>query len=567
MTLTLALAALLACPSQGLPPDWPVRADLSTGQSVEFRLRDGSVRTVKLVSYRAVHRARVDAAVEVTGGGRSDRTTINVGMGAVPVCLNGVRVYAYVWKEAGEKGFEKAGDQGSLPIAAGKDVGLALSDARFTMYPDMDRYAFPFENAFHEGHDLQTFLEEDGWAHAGYDVGVHSEVRLRALTDGVVTIQQYGSGPNRQGQVILNPNGPFTTPGWHFSHISGTRAPLVKSGERVKKGTPIAYPWDGGGFPYHYHMGSRHTCDFGSFHFAAEIWRHQRRDDFPAPRYWLVLAPYPGDLKSARLHAGEEGDLPGTLQPREGDPDREGARSWRFYDNFVNSVVRMGEASSPYPFGGYQNFPVNSVGYGCVYLYSSAPQQVHLKWGLSRAGKVWLNGKTVFDGAEARYATYEVLRESPIVIDKYDLPLRLRAGWNTLLVKTDHGDRKHTAWLFSAKIGDKDGRRLPEDALAMSVRDIRLEVAGAGKDWIEVRWRDPGRFCSYVESFRVDVATDPAFERSVRRDVDVGKATAHAIRGLSPGTKHFVRVKPYNASDRGGTVYWQHCDVVEGSTR
>jgi len=567
-----AASATFAGPSKDWPgPHWPKAVALKVGEQATYKLRDGGERTFKLVSYEP-GLYRTTAIVEVGGHGRTERASIHVGFDAVPVAINGVRVYGYTWKEIFqlENGFEQVDYQGKPPLMeAGKDVGFALSDARYSMYPDMDQFTYPLENAFFEAFRLGPFLAiRHKQAHAGYDVGIFGNVRVLAMMDGYVDANFWGSGNARQGQVFISSTrNPYNSPGWHFSHIKRL---LVEKGQYVKKGTPLATRPNGPG----YHMGSWNTFDFGPVHFAAEVWRHEHRDDWPCPRYWLVLTPYQGDMKDAHIHSHEGGDLPVAFLPRKGDTDKDGRLRWKFHDNFANAVVRMTEASHGYPFGIYHGAgnpnkrPYGSVGYSAVYVYSTADhtrdKAVHMKWGLSNAGKIWLNGKTLWKGTEDRYPTYNPSRESPLVIDKYDLPLPLAAGWNTLIFKTNLGTRKGTEWLYTAKIGDEKGMRRSD--LIFSTRDINAKVAKVDANSVELSWQHPDFHGSFIDTYRLDVAADPAFADLVKKDLDMGRQTSYTVSDLPGGTPLYFRIKPFNVADMGGSVYWQHADVVTATT-
>ncbi len=562
-----ATPVVTATPVAGVPTatEWPRRVDLSVGESYTFRLSDGSTRTLKLVSYRIViPRHKVEATVEVSGGGRTDRHTLHVAMDAVPVAINGLRIFAYAWKEADDNGFEPVGQQGGFPLTSGKDVGFAVGDARSTLFPEMDKYTYPFENAFHEGAFLQTWLDPDGWAHSGFDVGVYAGVHLLAPTDGWVYFDYWGG---EGGVTFTRENqGQFSSPTtWGFTHIKpGTEK--VASGSFVRKGTRLVEAT--GAVPYHFHMGGKNNLDFGSWLWAAEVWNYQHRDDYPAPRYWLALGPYSGGMSSNNIYSDESGDIPETVLPSNGVLDIKNAKQWKLADNFVNSVVRMGELLSQAPFSGYSDRDgTNSVGYAAVYIYSPSDHTtdnlVHLKFGASYGARVWLNGDSLFSGVEGRYTTYNIANESPLVIDKYDIPLPLRRGWNTLIIKTNHGDRSGTLWAMSPKIGDASGRRLPE--LVFSTRSIGLKVDSVSNNSVTVSWTHPDFHGTFVETYKLDVATDPGFNNLVVNNRDIGKVTSYTITGLAGGVQHYVRVKPYNSSDYGGNVYWQHMDVVSAT--
>ncbi|MBI2932818.1 MAG: fibronectin type III domain-containing protein [Planctomycetes bacterium] len=194
---------------------------------------------------------------------------------------------------------------------------------------------------------------------------------------------------------------------------------------------------------------------------------------------------------------------------------------------------------------------------------------MHLKWGVSYGGKVWLNGQSVFDNtstlAANRYHTYNVVTESPIAKDQYDVVLPLQAGWNALIIKTNHGDRSHTAWLFSPKIGDGGGLR--RNDLVFSARDINLSATPLGSSSVSLTWSAPDFHGSNVDTYLLDVAMDPGFAMPVQADVDLGKVAGHTVTGLAPGTTYYFRVKPFNASETpSGRVYWHHVDAVSATT-
>ena len=426
--------------------EWPERVDLAVSESFIYTLVDGTQRELTLLNYEIVYadgevvpgtapqHVRIDAEVQVRDleTGTIARTTINVALGAVPVSVNGLRLLGSSVDLA--LPFENVADQGPFPLAEGKNVGFAVNDANFTLFPDMDNYAFPYEIAFGEIPTLHAWLQYQGLrrgqAHAGYDLGgLPCNVPVKAIVDGFVTFKWYAD----QGAVFINPNGARTTPGWHMTHVK-QGGNLVPNGSWVKKGTPLATAAPGCEFDLRgsFHNGSRGSYDFNPMRFQAEIWQYEHSTDFPSPRFWLALSPFTGDMASSYMFSDESGDIPEALQPREADYDKDGEKRWRFYDNYVNSVVRMGEASSPYPFASYDNQFRNSVGYMATYIYSSQDHtnddEVRLRWGMSYGGKIWLNGKTVFEGVEDRYNTYDRPRERLLVIDKYDIVLPLKQG-------------------------------------------------------------------------------------------------------------------------------------------
>ena len=212
--------------------EWPQRVDLAVNESFIYTLVDGTQRELTLLNYDIVYadgevnprmapqHVRIDAEVEVRDldTGTIDRTTINVGLGAVPVSVNGLRLLG----NSVDLGlpFENVADQGSFPLAEGKDVGFAVNDAKFTLFPDMDKYAYPYGMAFGEIRVLHAWMQYQGLrrgqVHAGYDLGgIPCTVPVKAIADGFVTFKWYAD----QSAGFINPNGPRTTPGWHTTHI------------------------------------------------------------------------------------------------------------------------------------------------------------------------------------------------------------------------------------------------------------------------------------------------------------------------------------------------------------
>ena len=545
----------------------PAKIDLNIGESSVFTLANGSTRTVKLLGYNVlIARQLIEATVEVSGGGKTEQHALRVGFGGSPVVVNGLRIYGYAWKEANGSGFEDVGLQGGFPLTSGKDAGFAVNDASFTLFPNMEGLVYPFGNAFHEGGFLQTFLDPDGWAHSGFDVGVHANVPVLAPHDGYVWYTWYGG----QGMVwVTETNNQWASPCRIFTHIDAG-SDLVGHGSFVTAGTPIVSSvWRPAGVAYdHFHAGSCGSEDFGSWIFYQEIWNYQHRNDFAAPRYWLGLGAYSGGLSSNHIAQDESGDISASLQPRAGVTDINGSEAWKLADNLVNSAVRVGEVLSDAPFSGNgDRLGQNSVGYVATYIFSetdrTAPGQAHLKLGLSRGAHIWLNGQTVFNGTEARYDTYNTASESPLVIDKYDINLPLQKGWNTLIIKSDHGTKG--VWLVSPKIGDSAGNPLP--GVHFSLRDTALQATPVGGGQVQLSWSAVDFHATAANSYLIDVATDAGFTNIVHNGLNVGNVTSYTAGGLADGVQYHFRVRPYNTADLGGTAYLRHADTASATAQ
>ncbi|MBI2049711.1 fibronectin type III domain-containing protein [Candidatus Roizmanbacteria bacterium] len=534
-------------------PNWPAKIDLAVGESAVHTLRDGTTRTLKLVGYTATSRHDVKATIEVANGTDVKTHTLHVAFDAVPVAVNGLWVYGYAWKEADDLGYEQVGVTGSFPLTTGKDVGFAVNDALYSLFPNPERYSYPGDIAFHEGPNIiQSWLEpagenDDAVAHAGYDLKTPADKFLRAVADGWAWFQ-LPSDPSLEGQAWISASQNCEwcdNANWLWAHVKGASA-LVPKGTYVTAGTPIAL----GGR----HFGSRNTFDFGSMLFTAEIWNNEHKTDFPVPRHWLILGPYTysGVLANDNhVAVSESGSI--SANPQEGVLDKDGIKQWQFRDNFANGVVHMGELVSSLPFSGNlaDSNPANSMAYAATYVYSPVSQQVHLKWGSNNEAKVWLNGQSVLDQGTG----------GPLVIDQVDAPITLQAGWNTLIAKTSVTGG---AWRFSAKIGDVSGNNVP--GLVFSTRKIQLSQTGGTTNSIDLSWTAPNYHGTFVDSYKIDVATDLAFSNLVLNNVDIGSATIYTMSNLNPGTVYYIRVKPFNASELGGSVYDEYVDVLVAST-
>ncbi|MCG9127436.1 hypothetical protein JT359_07550 [Candidatus Poribacteria bacterium] len=103
-------------------------------------------------------------------------------------------------------------------------------------------------------------------------------------------------------------------------------------------------------------------------------------------------------------------------------------------------------------FNGYVSFGVGenwAVGYAFTTVISPIDQAVQFRFDSDDQGKVWLNGKPVFEHTETFTAE----------IDDYKFPVFLNAGKNSILVKVCERDG---GWGFYFRITDKMGNPIPD---------------------------------------------------------------------------------------------------------
>ena len=89
---------------------------------------------------------------------------------------------------------------------------------------------------------------------------------------------------------------------------------------------------------------------------------------------------------------------------------------------------------------------------------SPAERPAEIRIGTGNAWKVWLNGKFVF-GRDAYHRG--------AMLDQYLLPIQLRKGPNTLLVKCCQNEQKETwtvEWRFQLRICDQTGSAIRQAA-------------------------------------------------------------------------------------------------------
>ena len=92
-----------------------------------------------------------------------------------------------------------------------------------------------------------------------------------------------------------------------------------------------------------------------------------------------------------------------------------------------------------------------TVGYAYTEFESSRARSAEIRLGCKNAWKIWLNGKLIFGRDEYHRGQK---------IDQYKLPIELKAGKNTILVKACQNEQTEewtVQWEFQLRICDATG--------------------------------------------------------------------------------------------------------------
>jgi hypothetical protein len=162
--------------------------------------------------------------------------------------------------------------------------------------------------------------------------------------------------------------------------------------------------------------------------------------------WWVVGpfdAPFPGGLDTC-FPSETRPELDATYADREGRPVR-----WQQVRRDVRTPTDVtGEfrVNLEEVFGGRRP---NAVAYALAYLHAPAATSAVLALGANDGLVVWLNGRPVYRNAE--YRAY-LSRQQRV-------PVQLKAGTNTLLLKLNHGTGP---WLLCVHVETADGQVMPE---------------------------------------------------------------------------------------------------------
>ncbi len=150
---------------------------------------------------------------------------------------------------------------------------------------------------------------------------------------------------------------------------------------------------------------------------------------------WLLLGPVPGGREDVPFD-------PGTVLPSPGETLQtdSGTFTW---------TAQQGEALN---LGARMGGKNDHSAYAATYVFSEKPRDVQLRLDSNDNNRAWLNGRLVHDGITAGQKT-RIFHDYTDVV-----PVRLRAGWNLLLLQVHNYGRW---WMMVAQIVDEQGKQIP----------------------------------------------------------------------------------------------------------
>lgn len=454
------LAGILLCgaaapqaapdPKPAPPGTLPRKVSLKAGERVTYTLVDGGTREVTLKGTRLVFAhegVTVWATATVDVSGRS--AEIPAAFLQAPVVLNGVRVFVDVTREFSD---------GHLRDGGGVKEGarLLLSDARYTM-TDVSRYRWPFPNLiWGEGGNVVYWQGLGGmegnrpknlWHHGGFDQGLPFNTPFHMWHGGV-----FDPGDRGFDRTISLKPADDGRPYWEQNVLHLERVDFDRKGKRVKPGERVGLTgqmnWP------HLHWSNRYEWAIllGEWYVAhaTPVQRSYLKD-------WLVIGPFPDGDPDRDFLGGEASAHPEAGASVGGD-------AWKLYDGVIPGVVDVGEAVSDYPHSGWgqvHGYWPGHAAYLATYLHTTEPKRVTLQVGGSDPVSVWVGGEKVLQNNEVVPVSGGARgTDLPVKVDRDRVPVRLKAGWNRVLIKTVQKGPK--AWKLSFRVSDEKGRPVPD---------------------------------------------------------------------------------------------------------
>jgi hypothetical protein len=163
------------------------------------------------------------------------------------------------------------------------------------------------------------------------------------------------------------------------------------------------------------------------------------KDHYHTVTDWMVIGPFPSDDELSGHTA-----VFGPEQAIDLNASYEGSSGlvrWKESRQTGNRVtVDLTKVYSP---------TENQTAYALCYVDSPTAQDVQLRIGTNDAGKMWLNGKLVYNHDQ----------EGTALLDRDILPFRIPAGKSSVLIKVTNGALN---WGFVFRITDQNGHALPK---------------------------------------------------------------------------------------------------------
>ena len=160
---------------------------------------------------------------------------------------------------------------------------------------------------------------------------------------------------------------------------------------------------------------------------------HIQKTGFITEDAWLILGPFDnaGGIGYHKAYIEEDAMQIDTSQKYDGI---DGRISWqKSEDDMLNGYISLGD----------------NVDWGVTYAFATVTspdeREVLLKFDSDDQGKVWLNSEEVFTNTEAHSA----------IIDRYTVPVTLKPGENSILVKICE---EMQGWGFYLRVTDADGK-------------------------------------------------------------------------------------------------------------
>lgn len=224
-------------------------------------------------------------------------------------------------------------------------------------------------------------------------------------------------------------------------------------------------------------------------------------------RNWWLLGPFPSD-NGRGFHARYPPETKFDLDTPCRTPDGE-IRAWQYFHS-RNPWVNVGKVLD------YEGEP--GVAYAATFVHSPAAQRAQARFEVAN-GKIWVNGTEVY----SFYSQIGFIKMNDGFAER--LPIRLQAGWNTILVKIESAFPAYNTGLVF-RLTDEEGFPAPGLRYAKRPRDPNALVRERRQGVV----RDTMRFLPPFPTYD---------QRQGRFEVTHGKERWYRVE-VPPGTTAFL---------------------------